>query len=89
MYSPKTIPDSKVSGVNIGSIWGRQDPGGPHVGTMNFVIWAPFSSIEFPVSVHMRQKYFDSMYWGLLQCFLKLSASGWSFSNVVYDQKHC
>ena len=35
----KTIPDSKVHGANMGPIWGRQDPGGPHVGPMNFVIW--------------------------------------------------
>ena len=32
-------PDSKVHGANTGPIWGRQDPGGPHVGPMNFVIW--------------------------------------------------
>ena len=23
----------------MGPIWGQQDPGGPHVGPMNFVIW--------------------------------------------------
>ena len=23
----------------MGSIWGRQDPGGPHGGPMNFAIW--------------------------------------------------
>ena len=32
-------PDSKDNGANMGSIWGRQDPGGPHVGPMNFAIW--------------------------------------------------
>ena len=32
-------PDSKVRGANTGPIWGQQDPGGPHVGPMNFVIW--------------------------------------------------
>ena len=32
-------PDSKVHGANIGPIWGRQDPGGPHVGPMNLAIW--------------------------------------------------
>ena len=32
-------PDSKVHGANMGPIWGRQDPGGPHVGLMNFAIW--------------------------------------------------
>ena len=34
----KTIPDSKVHGANMGPIWGLQDPGGPHVGPMNFAI---------------------------------------------------
>ena len=34
-----TIPDSKIHGANMGPIWGRQDPGGPHVGPMNFAIW--------------------------------------------------
>ena len=23
----------------MGTIWGRQDPGGPHVGPMKFAIW--------------------------------------------------
>ena len=27
----------------MGPIWGRQDPGGPHVGPMNLAIWAPVS----------------------------------------------
>ena len=33
------ISDSKVHGANVGPTWGRQDPGGPHVGPMNFAIW--------------------------------------------------
>ena len=33
------IPDSQVHGANMGPIWGRQDPGGPHFGSMNLVIW--------------------------------------------------
>ena len=32
-------PDSKVHGSNMGPIWVRQDPGGSHVGSMNFAIW--------------------------------------------------
>ena len=32
-------PDSKVHGANMGPIWARQDPGGPHVGHMNLAIW--------------------------------------------------
>ena len=26
-------------------IWGRQDPGGPHVGPMNFAIWVGLISV--------------------------------------------
>ena len=32
-------PNSKVHGANMGPIWGRRDPGGPHVGPMDFAIW--------------------------------------------------
>ena len=32
-------PDSKIPGANMGPIWGQQDPGGPHIGPMNFAIW--------------------------------------------------
>ena len=34
-------PGSKVHGTNMGPTWGRQDPGGPHVGPMSLLaIWA-------------------------------------------------
>ena len=39
LWDGETIPDSKVHGANMGPIWGRQDPGGPHVAPMNFAIW--------------------------------------------------
>ena len=32
-------PDSKLHRANMGPIWGWQDPGGPHIGPMNFAIW--------------------------------------------------
>ena len=35
----RTSPDSKLHGANMGPIWGRQDPGGPHFGPMNIAIW--------------------------------------------------
>ena len=38
-----TFPDTKVHVANMGPIWGRQAPGGPHVGPMNFVIWVEIS----------------------------------------------
>ena len=41
--------DSKVNGANIGPNWGRQDPGGPHVGPMNFAIWDCVYHISKPI----------------------------------------
>ena len=38
-YELHNNPDGKVHGANMGPIWGRQDPGGPHVGPMNVPIW--------------------------------------------------
>ena len=32
------IPGSKVHGANMGPTWGRQDPGGPHVGHVDLAI---------------------------------------------------
>ena len=32
------VPDNTVHGANMGPIWGRQDPGGPHIGPMNRAI---------------------------------------------------
>ena len=34
-------PDSKAHRNTMGPIWGRQVPGGPHVGPMKFIIWVP------------------------------------------------
>ena len=41
---------SKVHGANMGPIWGRQDPGGPHVGPVNFAIW----EVDILGSCHQR-----------------------------------
>ena len=37
--SSYTNPDSKVHGANMGPTYGRQEPGGPHAGPMNFAVW--------------------------------------------------
>ena len=39
----------------MGPIWGRQDPGGPHVGPMDFAIWE-LLSIQL-ISVKICIKY--------------------------------
>ena len=38
-WTRRTYPGSKIHAATMGTIWGRQDPGGPHVGPMNFAIW--------------------------------------------------
>ena len=40
------IPDSKVHGANMGTIWGRQDPGGSHVGPMKFLWQYMYQGME-------------------------------------------
>ena len=45
-------PNNKVHGASMGPIWGRQDPGGPHVGPMNFVIWVCRGS-----DIHIHAEY--------------------------------
>ena len=34
-----TYPENKVHGANMGPIWGRQDPDGPHVSPITCAIW--------------------------------------------------
>ena len=37
---------AKFMGANMVSISGREDPGGPHVGPMNFAIWVVIGLIK-------------------------------------------
>ena len=47
-------PDSKVCGDNIGPICGRQDPGGPRVGPMNFAIWVcMYFRLPYPLVIYL------------------------------------
>ena len=48
MVRKKILPDSKVHGANMGPIWGREGPGGPHVGPMNFAIWVASDDVTNP-----------------------------------------
>ena len=39
----------------MGPIWGRQDPGGPHVGPMNHAIWGVlYSTVLFTPQVFQK-----------------------------------
>ena len=41
---------SKVHGANMGPNWGRQDPGGSHVGPMNLAFWGTMQSLAVEMS---------------------------------------
>ena len=60
-----TSPDSKVHGANMEPIWGRQDPGGPHVGPMNFAIWGSIARATVRVFQIWKNKWrnFAQCYW--------------------------
>ena len=72
-------PDSKVHGANMGPIWGRQDPGGPHVGPMNFAIWEYLRdhfANYFSVRIEIRW----TIPFGLIQIL-----PGRSLQNIAHD----
>ena len=54
--------DSKVHGASMGPIWGRQDPGGPHVGPMNFVIWEYVCVYLVHVPWYLQPAWWHSMF---------------------------
>ena len=64
----RSTPDSKVRGANMGPIWDRQGPGGPHVGPMNFaicdilVLRMPFSFLMFKLKKEPHIQFRDRRY---------------------------
>ena len=50
------LPNSKIHGANMGPIWDWQGPGGPHVGPMNFAIWANVmhTRVSYAMSIVMK-----------------------------------
>ena len=73
---PLHFPDSKVHGANMGPIWGREDPGGPHVGPMNFAIWVVTPSFLCILKILQRQSF--TFYYSITH----LSSSPWIFPEV-------
>ena len=89
-------PDSKVHGANMWLIWGRQDPGGPHVGPMapnwphvgpmNLAIWVWVFIMGTPILV--RRKLFIEtaprivlLHFGRVLLYLTLALSENKFSS--------
>ena len=69
------IPDSKVHGANMGPNWGRQDPVGPHVGLMDFVIWD--AMVHFENICHISESYQNC--WTVGLCAVGC------FANWIYE----
>ena len=54
-------PDIKVHGANMEPTWGRQDPGGPHVGHMNLAIWVVYQHILFEICLFICNHFIWSL----------------------------
>ena len=61
------IPDNKAHGANMRPIWGRQDPGGPHVGPMNFAIWDIAPEIRQYI-YNILMYVFQAHHWRITRC---------------------
>ena len=59
--------DSKIHGANVGSTWGRQDPGGSHVGHMNHAIWEGMVMWE---AFSCRDVIMSGTFWCLNQAYI-------------------
>ena len=71
-YPSNGCPDCKVYGANMGPIWGRQDPGGPHVGPIKFAIWVG---------------YFNSIYFLHVCCIFTVAVAARGLENTMLFQK--
>ena len=65
---PQMYAERKVHRVNMGPIWVRQDPGGPHIGLMNFAIWGQQNTIN----VHILGVYCTPLIETLVPVYIKL-----------------
>ena len=62
-YYGHLISDTKGHGANMGPIWGRQAPGGPHDGPMNIAIWVGICGIcELQIFLNMI-RIFDAQFY--------------------------
>ena len=81
--------DSKVHGANMGPIWGRQDPGGPHVGPMNFTIWDFTDDISKCIILNEMFAFWFKFHWTLFlrvhEWNYKLSTASGNITNMGND----
>ena len=72
----------------MGSTWGRQDPGGPHVGPMNLAIWVFITkdvySIEIPVKTYLYGVVICAVNW-MSNSFIETSWQHSVHSSTIID----
>ena len=96
MISQRNFPDSMVHGASMGPTWGRQDPGGPHVGPMNFAIWVINHSVFIPVStIKHVSKYSNTLQpwlwyvmWSIDTCFQNDGGPRWFHLYSAHGDLH-
>ena len=64
----------------MGPIWGRQDPGGPHVGPMNFAVWSMRSMREICNAMEGRKICKGRHAQGR---YAKMEISRWISANIL------
>ena len=57
----KGATDSKVHGTNMGPIWGRQDPGGPHVGPVNLAVWDSLVQYHYVMFLNRESEWLPNL----------------------------
>ena len=84
-----SYPDSKVHGAYMGPNWGRQDPGGPHVGPMILAIWvetagtSSYSSLIIMVNAHT---FYDNA--SLIHNKSQSFRSAMNYSKITLDTQY-
>ena len=95
LLARRSFPHNKVHGANTGPTRGRQDPGGPHVGPMNFAIWVGLVACSFEIQlslgaissfVNCKPIYYNEVQ--INRCKYFLSGSVWRCSLAMIESSH-
>ena len=78
-------PDSKVHWANMGPIWGQQDPGGPHVGPMNFAIWVCSMGTGNEKSLYLTKLCFLQNQWNVYCAQNEMSVMSLIMQNIQFS----
>ena len=72
----------------LGPIWGRQDPGGPHVGPMNFAIWDTGEYNAYSWSLTKCKISWSKFLFHLSKMFKKYSTIAAIIDQIIQDNDY-